>query len=255
VKFTLIASSVLGSPEHYQYLSSALVNDVIAIDAGCIGFYRSAQEQACVRHILISHSHLDHLASLPIFVENAYEESADVVTIHASADVLACCQRDLFNDRIWPDFIALSRGERSFLKMTMFEPGQTIDLAGVRITAVALDHVVPTVGYILSEDQASVAFISDTGPTDEIWRRLNDLSNLKAVFLEATFPSDKSWLAAVSKHLTPALFAGELRKLTSPVRTIVVHMKARYQKQIMTEIQALNLPHVEFGQFDAPYTF
>src|SRR5450755_1810371 len=97
VKISLIPSSVLGSPEHHQFLSSAIVNDAIAVDAGCLGFYRSAEEQSRIKHVLVSHTHMDHLASLPIFVENAYEGKSDCVTVHASADVLDCCQRDLFN--------------------------------------------------------------------------------------------------------------------------------------------------------------
>ena len=69
MKIILIPSSVLGSPEPHQFLSSAVVNDVIAIDGGCLGFFRSAQEQARVRHVLLSHTHMDHLASLPLFVD------------------------------------------------------------------------------------------------------------------------------------------------------------------------------------------
>jgi ribonuclease BN (tRNA processing enzyme) len=251
----LIPSSVLGSPEPHQFLSSAVVNDVIAIDGGCLGFFRSAQEQARVRHVLLSHTHMDHLASLPIFVENAYEGKSDCVTVYGSADVLDCCQRDLFNNRIWPDFIALSQGERPFLKMVAFEPGRTLELAGVKISAVALNHVVPTVGYIVSDSKSTVAFISDTGPTDEIWQRLNAKPDVKAIFLEATFPNNMAWLADISKHLTPALFGAELKKLSRPVRTVVVHMKARYQQQVMAEIRALRLPQVEFAAFDSPYTF
>src|SRR6516162_3190664 len=83
VKLTLIPSTVLGSPDSYHYCTSAIVNDTLAIDAGCLGFYHSAQEQARIRHLLITHTHIDHMASLPIFVENAYEGKTDCVTIHA----------------------------------------------------------------------------------------------------------------------------------------------------------------------------
>ncbi len=257
MKLTLIPSSVLGSPEQHQFLSSAIINDAIALDAGCVGFFRSAEDQARIRHVLISHTHMDHLASLPIFVENAYEGTAECVEVHTSSDVIDCCQRDLFNNRIWPDFIALSEAQkdRPFLKMTAFEAGQTIEVLGVKITAVALDHVVPTVGYILSDAQSSIAFVSDTAPTTEIWQRLNSVANLKAVFLEVTFPNEMAWLADISKHLTPALFGAEIKKLNRPVRIIVVHMKARFQSQVMAEIRGLNLPQIEFGKFDVPYTF
>jgi len=205
--------------------------------------------------VLVSHTHLDHLASLPIFVENAYEGKSEGVVVHASSAVLDCCQRDLFSDRIWADFVALSQGDKPFLRLSPLEPGQTIELEGLRITAVALDHVVPTVGYLIADDHCAIAWVSDTGPTDDIWRHANVQPNLKAVFLEATFPNSMSWLADVSKHLTPALFGQEVRKLARLPRLIVIHIKARYQAQVIAELQALGLPDLEVARFDTPYLF
>jgi len=254
VKLTLIPSSV-GAPAPHQFLTSILVNDTVALDAGCIGFYRSPQEQARIRHVLISHTHIDHLASLPIFVENAFEGKSDCVTIHASRDVLECCQRDLFNDRMWPDFVALSKGDKPFLRLAPFEAGESIELDGLRIAAFELDHVVPTMGYILSDASCAVAVLSDTGPTKAIWDAVNATPNLKAVFLEATFPNNLAWLAQVSKHLTPALFGEEVKKLTRPARIIAVHLKARYYAQVTAELLALRLPALEIGKFDEPYVF
>jgi ribonuclease BN (tRNA processing enzyme) len=177
------------------------------------------------------------------------------VTIHGSAAVLDSCQRDLFNDRIWPDFIALSQGDKPFLRLSRLEAGQTIELEGLCITVAALDHVVPTVGYLIADGNSSIAFVSDTGPTEEIWRLANAQTNLKAVFLEATFPNEMAWLADVSKHLTPATFATEVRKLSRPVPLIAIHLKARYRNQVAAQLQALNLPNLEIGRFDVAYEF
>jgi ribonuclease BN (tRNA processing enzyme) len=188
-------------------------------------------------------------------VENAFEGKSDCLTLYASREVLECCQRDLFNDRIWPDFVALSQGERPFLKLAHFEAGQTVEVDGVRITAVALDHVVPTVGYLVADESSTIGFISDTGPTQAIWDRLNAVPNLKAVFLETTFPNHLTWLATVSKHLTPALAEAELKKLVNPVRAIIVHLKARFQEEIIAELQALNLANLEIGRSGTPYLF
>ncbi len=254
MKLTLIPSSVGGGPDH-QYLSSCLVNDTVALDAGCVGFWGSPQDQARVRHVLLSHTHMDHLASLPIFVENAYEGKSECVTVYGSRDVLDCCQEHLFNEKVWPDFIALSREERPFPRLTPFEPGETIDVEGLRVTAVALDHVVPTVGYVIRDGQSAVAIISDTGPTEEIWRRVNQEPGLKAVFVEATFPDELGWLADVSKHLTPATLAREAAKLTRPTRLVVIHIKARYKEQVTAQLHALGLAGLEIGQPGATYSF
>jgi ribonuclease BN (tRNA processing enzyme) len=255
VKISLIPSTVAGS-EPCQFLSSAVVNETIGIDAGCVGFYLTPQQQAKIRHVFVSHTHMDHIASLPIYVENAYEAKPDCVAIHGSSDVIDCVQKDVFNNRVWPDFIALSQGSAPpFVKMVPFEAGQTVEIDGVRITAVAINHVVPTVAYILSDKGGSVGFVSDTAQTDEIWQRLNALPDLKAVFLEATFPDGMAWLADISKHLTPKTFALEVAKLSRPVRIIAVHIKARFRAQVVAELQALGLPNLEIGRFDVPYVF
>jgi ribonuclease BN (tRNA processing enzyme) len=176
--------------------------------------------------------------------------------VYGSQDVLDSCQNDLFNNRIWPDFIALSRdNDKPFLKLSRFEAGQTIELDGLRFTAVALDHVVPTVGYIVADQNASVAFVSDTGPTEAVWEAANAASNLKAVFVEACFPDRMEWLAKVSKHLTPTMLAGELKKLHRPARIIIVHIKARFQDEVVAELKALANPQLEIAQFGVPYSF
>jgi ribonuclease BN (tRNA processing enzyme) len=254
MKITLLPSSVGGGPDH-QYLSSWLINDTIAIDAGCLGFWGSPQDQARVQHVFVSHTHMDHLASLPIFVENAYEGKADCVTIHASKSVLDCCQKHLFNEEIWPDFIALSQGERPFLRLSTFESGESVDVDGVRITAVELNHVVPTVGFVISDKDSTIAIISDTAATDEVWQRINAASNLKALFIETTFPNELSWLAEVSKHLTPSSLAGEVAKLQKSTRLIIIHLKARYKDQVIAELRALGLKGLEIGQSGIPYNF
>src|SRR5947209_7156685 len=101
----VVTCSSAGSPE--QYLICYLVNDVVAIDAGNLGLLPVVADQQRVRHVFLSHTHMDHIASLPIFLENVYSPEGPCPTIHASAETLDCLQRDLFNDRLWPDFIGL----------------------------------------------------------------------------------------------------------------------------------------------------
>ncbi len=60
-------------------------------------------------------------------------------------------------------------------------------------------------------------------------------------------------LAALSKHLTPAQFGEEVRKLARPVPVIAVHLKSRYRREIIAELNALGLPNVEIGRFGHAY--
>jgi ribonuclease BN (tRNA processing enzyme) len=256
VKVILLPSSVSDRPESQaQFLTTYLINDAVAIDAGSLGLYGSAQEQAAVKHILLSHSHIDHLASLPIFVENAYEAQRDCVTVYGSEAVLECLRRDIFNDRVWPDFLSLSRPEAPFLRLERLESGQVVELEGLRITAVAVNHVVPTLGFVVEDRASAVAIVSDTGPTDAIWERANAAAHLKAAFLEATFPDTLAELAEEARHLTPTLFAREVQKLKRPAAIIAVHLKARYRAEVLDELARLAIPGLEIGQFGKNYHF
>jgi ribonuclease BN (tRNA processing enzyme) len=255
VRVTLVPSSIASdrAEEPGQYLISYLINDTLCIDAGSIGLYGTPQQQARVLHILISHSHIDHTASLPIFLENAFEAKAECVTIHGSDYVLEALQQDLFNDRTWPDFVALSTGATPLVKLERIEPYRPLMLEGLRIMPVPVDHVVPTLGFVISDTSSTVVIASDTGPTEDLWRIANAVPNLAAIYLEASFPDAMSELAAKAKHLTPALFGQEVRKLSRPVPVVAVHLKARFRAEIAAELAALGLPNVEIGRYGTPY--
>ncbi len=256
MKVTLVPSSIAAAGEEpSQYLISYLINDTLAIDAGSLGLYGTPQLQAKIRHVLLSHSHIDHTATLPIFLENAYEAKGDCVTVHGSDDVLECLKRDTFNNRTWPDFVALSNGPVPFLRLGRLESGVPIELEGLKVTPIAVDHVVPTLGFLVEDAASAVLIASDTGPTEELWRLADATPQLKVVFLEAAFPNAKADLANRSKHLTPALFGLEIRKLSKPVRVIAVHIKARFRTEILAELLALGLPNLEIGEFGKAYSW
>jgi ribonuclease BN (tRNA processing enzyme) len=256
VKVTLVPSSVSEhGPRQHQFLTSYRINDTLAIDAGSLGLAGTVEEQAGIKHVLITHTHMDHIASLPIFVENAYEGDSKCVTIHGSEPVLSSLRDDVFNDRVWPNMLHLSPPQAPFLKMEVLEAERPIELEGLRITPIPVDHVVPTFGFLVEEQGAAVLIVGDTGPTETIWQYANRTPNLKAVFLEATFPNSMAELAEVSKHLTPSLFAREIGKLKRRTRIVAVHIKARYREQIVSELENLGIPELEIGAIDKVHTF
>ena len=240
-----------------QYLTSWLIDEAVAIDAGSLGFWADPVAQARVRHVLITHTHADHIASLPIFVENAYEGGTDCVTVHASEVVLEGLRLDVFNDRVWPDFLKLSEKnpKAPFLKVAALEPGVPLEIEGLRFTPVPVDHLVPTLGLVVEAPGVSVVVPSDTGPTQAIWDHAARLPDLQAVFLEVAFPDAMAGLAEVSKHLTPATFALEVAKMPPGVRVFVVHIKPRFRDAIIGELDALGLPNVEVCRPGETYDF
>lgn len=256
MKITLIPSDTTGAGVAInQYSTCFLINDHVAIDAGALGFYRGPAEQAKIRHLFLSHTHMDHLASLPIFLENIIGSGQPPVNVHASAEVQYCLRNDIFNDRVWANFIELTDNGRPFLKLQSIAHGQTVAVEGLRITPVTVNHAVPTLGFVIEDDKAAVIIAGDTGPTEEIWRRANQTPNLRAIYLEAAFTDANAALADLTKHLTPASFAREVKKVKVPVKFFAVHIKARFREAVIKELQALKLPNVEIAKFGTAYEF
>lgn len=229
-----------------QFLVSYVVNDSVVIDAGSIGLVADLDRQRQVRHVFLTHEHIDHLASLPILLENVYEPGPVCVELLATPDVLDFVRRDIFNGRVWPDFFELSTRDDPFLKATPLQLGEPVVRAGLTITPLAVHHCVDTLGLVVDDGMTTVAFPSDTGPTDAFWEHLAALPRLSAVFLEVSFPNDHAELAHHTGHHCPATFAREITKLPRSVRWIVVHRKARFAEAIRRELEALRLPGLEF---------
>lgn len=254
MRVTLLGSSVADTASR-QYVTSFLINGSVAIDAGCLGFWGTPQEQEAVRHVFLTHSHTDHTASLPIFVENAWTPAEDCPIIYGSAQTLEAVQNHIFNQRMWPDFIAISKTMPPFLRVSPLreEVPQYVD--GLTITPVQVNHVVPTFGFVVSDGGSAVIFGGDSGPTERLWEIAHQTPGLRAVFLEACFPNSMTELAEVSLHMTPEMFGREVAKMPAGTRAIAVHIKVRYREQVIQELRGLRIPNLEIGECEKDYSF
>lgn len=245
MKIHIVPSSV-GESSRHQILATYLINDSVAIDAGVLGLLSPLEAQRRVRHVFLSHSHLDHLATMPIFIDNVYVPGPECPSVWGSPQVLETLQRDVFNDRLWPDMIRLSGEESPFLRLETLSAEQPVEVEGLRITPIELKHVVPAFGFLVEElaTKAAVLFVSDTGPTERIWEVANQTPGLQGIFLEASFPNSMRWLADKAAHLTPELFRDELAKLRRPVPVHVIHVKLAFEAKILNELRALQLPNL-----------
>jgi len=254
MRVRLLGSS-LGDSAHRQYVTSYLVNGSVAIDAGCLGFWGTPQDQEAVRHVFLTHAHTDHTASLPVFVENAWTPEETCPTVYGSAETLEDVQKHIFNDRMWPDFIAISKTMPPFLRVCPLQPEMPAHADGLTVTPVQVNHVVPTFGFVVSDHECAVIFGGDSGPTEKLWEIAHQTPRLRAVFLEACFPNSMTRLAEVSLHMTPEMFGREIAKMPSGIRVIAVHIKVRYREQVIRELHDLQLRNVEIGECEKDYFF
>jgi ribonuclease BN (tRNA processing enzyme) len=240
-----------GREGNSQFLTSFVLNDAVAIDAGSLGFQEDLNFQRGIRHVFLTHSHVDHIASLPIFLESAYMLNVPPPRIFSLPETREAIHRHIFNDLLYPDFIRLSAEGYHILEWQGLAPGQAVSVAGLRLTPIPVCHPIPTVGYLVEDDHSTIAFVTDTGPSSDIWQECAKRANLRAVFLECAFPNSLHWLADRAGHMCTELIPAELAKFAGDVPVYMIHIKPHHRPEIIDELRhlhALNLKICEPGK-------
>ena len=216
--------------------TSLLVDDDVLIDAGTGVADLALAELAAIDHVFITHSHLDHLAALPLMIDAVADRRAAPLTVYARAETLEAIRLHVFNWVIWPDFSEISLGDAVLMRYQAIDVGQRIALGERAITAVPAVHTVPAVGYQLDSGDASLVFSGDTTVNDRFWPVVNQIANLRYLIIEAAFANRDRRLAATSKHLCPSTLRDELARLASSAEIYVTHLKPGQADLIMREI-------------------
>jgi ribonuclease BN (tRNA processing enzyme) len=242
-------------------MTSFLVDSEVAVDAGAITRALAIGDQRAIRHVLISHTHMDHTATLPFLIENIFGANSEPVSIYCTSRVLGAVRRHLFNNDTWPDFTRIpdhlepSVRFQEIVTETPFTIEQ-LPSGTLEITAIPVNHIVPTTAFVLRQGGSSVIFTSDTGPTERIWEVANATPDLAAIITECSFPNRLQAVADISLHLTPRTLATELGKLTRRVPVLIYHFKPPYVEELRAELADTDLPcRVEELVQDRVYTF
>ena len=105
------------------------------------------------------------------------------------------------------------------------EEGKPFETQGLKITPIEVNHPVLCTGLLIDDGEVSLAFTSDTYKTDRFWAEANRLKNLRAIFVDVSFPSTEEGLAERSGHLTPASLYEEMSKIEGEPTVYAVHIK------------------------------
>lgn len=247
MKIQLLPSSFDGdgSANAAQRLTCFIIDNRVTVDAGSLGIALSESQRRTIRDVIVTHPHMDHIASLPIFVDDLFGELTQPVRIHATQEVIDLLKTDVFNDTVYPKFDELTNQHGHVMEYAPFETGKELKVAHLKITAIPVNHIVPTVGLVISDGKTTVAFSSDTAETDEFWEVVNNEPHLHALFIEASFPDSMEKLARASKHLTPSMLKTELRKLNhNGMDILAVHLKPSHREKIAAELAELQIDNL-----------
>ena len=235
-----------GGSARGRHLTTYVIDGILAIDAGALTTQLEIEEQRALRAVLISHGHLDHIWSLPLFLANRFDRHTPTCPIYGSPETIETIEEHQLNDRVWPDFRRIVGATGPVLALHHLGAGKQVTLLDrYEVTTVAMDHIVPTQGHLIRAGGASVLIGADTHTGHDMAACVAQADDLRAIVIECSFPNFFKDLARSSKHLTPELLADSLRAIKRDVPIYITHMKAGYEAQLRKELAALGDPRLE----------
>jgi len=221
--------------------TSLLVDHDILIDCGSGAGDLTLDELRGIRHIFLTHGHLDHIAFIPFLVDSVFDALVDnPITIHLQNETLEMLRQHIFNWQIWPDFARLPDESNPVIRYEVITPGQQVELEGRGFEVIPVTHTQPAVGYrVQAPGGGAFAFSGDTRSTDRFWQVLNSHARLDVLIVECAYADHEVVLSQIAGHHRPSTLAEDLRKLDHQPLLYITHQKPGEEAQIMRELSAL----------------
>lgn len=228
-----------------MYTTSALLDDKIALDAGT-GLHRLQPYQILdVKDVIITHSHLDHIAMLSFWVD-LHTINGSNVTVHCLPETADALRSGIFNNNLWPNMENININNKPALRFNTVTPFETFTVAdSVDITPIPVMHGIPTIGCVLHGEEENFVFCSDMiDAPDDTWKYLSRLDKFKRMSMEISFSDGMETIAEQSHHLTPAMLGELIKKLPPHVQVLYNHCKLAHVEKIRQQVYDTLHPRV-----------
>ena len=219
--------------------SAMLIDNDVLLDAGTGVGDLALEDLHSIRHVFLTHAHLDHIAGLPMLIDANFEEDFAVpVSVYARQETLDALKAHLFNDVIWPDFARISNPENPMLRYVVCNPGDTVSIDHRDFHAVDVLHSVPSLGYTVRISGGIFAVSGDTRTNQTLWPVLNACDNLKVLVIEVSFSDEHEELATTAVHYCPTTMCRDLELLNHNPDIWLTGMKPGQEEIILAQVIA-----------------
>ena len=217
--------------------TALLIDNDVLIDAGTGIGDLALDELDAIRHVFLTHAHLDHVAGLPMLVDANFDENFEVpVTVYARSETVEALKSHLFNGVIWPDFTKLPDEKNPLLQFKTCSPGETVRIGHRNFHAVDVNHSVPSLGYTVQNSGGVFAVSGDTKTNETLWPALNSCDDLRVLVIEVSFPDEQEALATTAGHYCPATMCRDLERLKHDPEIWLTGMKPGQEERILRQV-------------------
>jgi cAMP phosphodiesterase len=258
MKLRLLPSTIDGAGlvSERQHFACFVIDGCVAFDAGSLASSVSEEERKNIRDVVLTHAHLDHIAGLPLFIDDLFQTLTEPVIVHAERSVIDALEEHIFNWTIYPRFSEITNRFGSVVEYHEFEQGKQFDVRHLTVRAIAVNHKVPSSGFVINDASATIAITGDTAEMDEFWNEVNRVEKLSGLFIECALPNELQELASVSHHLTAEKLAHELTKFKRDDTPIyVINIKPAYREAVVSQIESLGIKRIEILEAGRTYAF
>jgi ribonuclease BN (tRNA processing enzyme) len=218
--------------------TSLLVDKDTLVDSGTGLGDLALDDMRHIRHLFLTHSHLDHTCGLPLLIDTIFDHLKTPLTVYGRAETLEAVRKHIFNWVMWPDFAELPSKDKPVLLYKPLKLGERITLDGRNIHMIEVNHTVPGAGYVIEKNGKVFAFSGDTFTNDTFWKAVNAYPRVDVLMVEAAFANSNRKLADMAKHYCPETLAEDLAKFKHDPDIYITHLKPGSEDMIFEEIVA-----------------
>jgi len=213
-----------------------LINDCICIDAGNI-LQPLKDKSQNIKHILLTHSHLDHILDIPFLSDITLSIREFSLNIWALRETIEDLKKYIMNWHIWPDFSSINlvrKKDNPAVNYHLIDFNKKYKIEGLIFKTVKSNHSVPTTGFVIND---KIYISGDTTVNKNLVNEVNKNTSIEKVFIDVSFPSYLEKVAVDSKHHSTKSFKEEIRKIRKNVEIYVYHIKPPFKKDIIRELE------------------